>query len=218
MDIVEAVRVVARRWLVVLIGVLLTGGAAYAVATQTPRVYHTSAQMLLLLPAGAQGNEHSNSPFVYLPSGLTVLARMIALAPRTESFAQSMYDDGYTSQYELSVSNQEPSIAISVEGSDPQNVIDTRDALIIRIDEELQRTQAEESVPQHHWAHFRVSGLDETATPTGGSRLQAVGGTVAAGGLVTLLAAFLIDRLRRPHTRQVPGLPVAEAEESVASP
>lgn len=202
MDLADGIRVVLRRWLIVLIGLALTLGAAYLVYTRSPQSYQTSARLLLLLPPGAQGGELPNSPFLYLPNGLNVLAGHVAIAPNTQAFRRAMVDDGYTAGYQVGVDPGDPIITVTVSGGDPGGVIETRDALIERLTDELDRVQDEELVPDRQRAHFRTAGLNDTAAPMGGNKLQGAAAAVAIGGLLTLLVAFLVDRRRlRPAAR-----------------
>lgn len=197
MDLAVGARLLLRQWVVVILGIILTAGVAANIYMESPRTYQTNAQLLLLLPPGASGAELPNSPFLYLPNGLNILAAHVATAPNTQSFRRSMGEAGFTGNYTVGVERGEPTVNVSVVATDPDNVIDTRDALIERLRKELDRVQDEEKVPARQRAHFRTAGVDETAQAMGGGRLQAAGGAAAAGGLITLLAAFVIDRRSR---------------------
>lgn len=193
-DLAQGVRVLLRRWFIVLIGMGLTIGAALYVYVQGPHSYTTNARLLILMPAGASGGEQPNSPFTYLPSGLNILAQMLSAEAGTHRFQQSLLDDGYTAEFTIGVDSRDPIMTVTTEGLDPLMVLETRDAVIARIDAELNLVQDEESVPERQRAHLLASGVDDAAQPMGGSRLRAAAATVAAGGLVTLLLTFLIDR------------------------
>lgn len=197
MDLADGARVLVRRWIIVVLGVALTLGAAALVYTRAPQSYQTNARLLLLLPPGAQGGELPNSPFLYLPNGLNILASHVAVATSTQQFRQDMVHDGFDERYEVGVSPGDPIITVSVTGSHPAGVIATRDAIIDRLRTELDRVQDEEKVPDRQRAHFRTAGLNAEAQAMGGNKLQGAVGTAALGGLLTLLVAFLVDRRRR---------------------
>lgn len=202
MDLADGARVLVRRWLIVLLGIALTVGAAAMVYTRAPQSYQTNARLLLLLPPGAQGGELPNSPFLYLPNGLNILASHVSVAPNTQQFRQAMVDDGFVEHYDVGVSPGDPVITVSVVGGDPVGVIATRDAVIERLSTELERVQDEEKVPDRQRAHFRTAGLNDEAQAMGGNKLQGAVGTMALGGLLTLLVAFLVDRRRRPAAQR----------------
>jgi hypothetical protein len=199
MDLGSAVRVLLRRWWVLAIGLVLTLGAAGYLYTQAPPRYQATARMLLLLPAEARVVNSADSPFLYLPDGLQVLAGMVATAPKSRAFHSTMTAAGLTSQYEVGIDTASPIITISVEGSDAQNVIATRDRVIRGVQDELLTVQQQEKTPQRQLAHARVYAIEATPDLVQGDRTRVILMVLGIGGLVTLLAAFLIDRAIQLH-------------------
>lgn len=183
-----------------VIGAVLTLGAAGLTYTQLPSRYQATARMLLLLPANARGDDVVGSPFLYLPNGLTVLARIVAITPTSRDFQAMMFQQGLVSQYEVGVDNASPTITVTVEGSDPQNVVDTRDRVIEAMNSELLIIQREENAPVHQIAHTRVYAAEPTPEQIGGSRFRGVLAVGGAGALLTLILAFVIDRLAQIRT------------------
>lgn len=209
MDLGSAFRVLLRRWVVVLLGALLTLGAAAYVYTQVPSRYQSTARMLLLLPADSRGEAEIGSPFLYLPNGLNVLAGIVAATPTSRDFRAQLVVEGFSSQFEVGVDNSSPTITVSVEGSDPQDVIETRDRLIQAINLELLTVQQEESAPVNQVAHARVYGTEAAPVQIGGDRMRAVLAVGGVGALLTLILVFAIDRLsllrRARRADRVPG-------------
>ena len=223
MTLGSAVKVLLRRWLVIVIGLVLTVGAAGYLYLNTPPRYQATARMLLLLPADARGEEAIGSPFLFLPNGLNVLARIVATTPTSQEFQAGMVGRGLTSQYEVGVDTASPTLTVSVEGIDPANVIATRDGVITAIQSELLRVQQDEAAPTNQVAHARIYAAERTPEQIGGDRMRGVLAVAGALGLLTLLAAFLIDRLsqilkarkkrrgERPRVKKVKGAaPVAD--------
>lgn len=201
MEFGSALRVLLRRWLVILVGAILTLAAAAYVYTSTPPTYRATAELLLLLPPEAGAEERATSPFLYLPNELNVLARVVAAAPQSLSFEENLESQGLTSPYEVGVDPGTPIISVGVEGPDAENVLATRDGLVDAIQDELSQVQREEEVPVRQTARTRVFAAEDTPTELGGSAVRGVLAVLAAGGLLTLLAAFGIDRVaagRRP--------------------
>ncbi|WP_461106671.1 YveK family protein [Tessaracoccus terricola] len=195
MDLGSALRVLLRRWLIVLIGIVLTLGACgYLYRTAEPQ-YQASGSMLMLLPNNARGPENVGSPFLYLPNGLNVLARLVTGATSSREFRQEMGAQGLNSSFQVGVDNQTPIITMTVQGPDPENVIRTRDWLIDALNDELLRVQQEEGTPPLQTAHTRVYGNEDVPMQLGGDWTRSVLAALAAGGLATLIAAFGIDRL-----------------------
>lgn len=204
MDLGSAVRVLLRRWIVVLIGVIMTLGAAGYLYVSTPPTYAAGARMLLLLPNNARGPDVIGSPFLYLPSGLEVIARLVAGAPATRAFQQAKAAEGLDAAVEVSVDNRSPMLIIDVTGEDPDDVLATRDWVVDSLQEELRLIQVEEGAPSAQIAHGRVFGAEDVPRSGGNSWMRPVLAVVAVGGIVTLIAAFSIDfamqRRRRRRT------------------
>jgi capsular polysaccharide biosynthesis protein len=198
MDLGSAARVLLRRWLVLVIGLVLTLGAGAYIYTHSPPRYQATARMLLLLPADARvvpGEAGSrNSPFLYLPDGLQVLAGIVATTPNSRAFNLTMTAAGLTSQYEVGIDTATPTITISVEGSDAENVIATRDRIITGVQDELLTVQRDENTPQRQLAHARVYAVENTPDLVQGDRTRGTLTALGVGGLITLLTAFLVDR------------------------
>lgn len=218
MEFGSALRVLLRRWLVVLLGGLLTLSMAVYLYTSTPPTYRATAQMLLLLPSDADGMEDRGSPFLYLPNELNVLARVVASAPASQDFQSELLSNGLTSPYEVGVDPSSPIISVGVEGPDADNVLATRNGLVEAIRSELLQVQEEEDVPSGQTARFRVFAAETTPTQLGGSASRGVLAVLAAGGLLTLLAAFGVEgisvalrrRQRRSSERDVRRDPAAD--------
>lgn len=200
MDFAAILQVVVRRWWILALGLLLTGAGAYVVYRQVPTSYQSTSQAIILLPPTASSPEFKTSPFLYLPNGLNVLARVTAIGPDTADFRASMMRDGFGAKYEVDVETQAPIVRFSVEGSDPSVVDTTHTELLRRFEMELERVQSEEGVPKRQTAHARF--LDATSDPVavGGDRFRAVVMTGGVGALVSLTLVFLLDRALRARS------------------
>jgi len=222
MTLASAVQVLLRRWLVIVIGLVLTLGAAGYVYLNTPPRYQATARMLLLLPSDSRGEQAIGSPFLYLPNGLNVLARIVSVTPTSREFQAALLAQGLTSQYEVGVDTTSPTITVSVEGDDPQNVIATRDGVIKAVQDDLLAIQREENAPRAQTAHTRVYAAEATPDQIAGDRMRGVLSVVAAGALLTLLAAFAIDRLSqsrkaRKERRAAGGEPTRKGRKAAAA-
>lgn len=228
MDLGGTVRVLLRRWLVVLIGLLLTLGAAASLHYSAPPRYQSEARMLLLLPADARGPGSDGSPYLYLPSGLNVISGLVVGAVNNRQFREDVADRGFIPNFEVGTDGSVPIITVTVAGPDAQLVIDTRDYVVSAIQEELEIMQREEDVPAYQMAHLRIYDADDIPNRLGGNATRAVLGTLAAGAVITLIAAFGLEglsRLRRARaheplaedTRSGPGATDAEATQSELS-
>lgn len=221
MDVERVLRVLLRRWLVIVIGAALSVGAAAYLYTSLSPTYRATARLLLLLPPEAEDEESDGSPFLYLPNGLDVLARVVAAAPQSVTFTESLTAQGLVATFEVAVDPASPIITIEVEGGDPQNVLATRDGVVEALEAELARVQEEEGVPERQTARARVFAAEETPTMLSGDRTRVALAVIGAGGLLTLAAAFAVDWLAngrtagRSHRRSVS--PTSPAAASTAA-
>lgn len=193
MDLGEALHALLRRWPILLAGLLLTGGATAWVYTETPVSYQSTGQVLVMLPPNANSPEIPTNPFLYLPNGLNVLARVVAVSPTTPQFQRSMIEAGFHSQYELRVETGGSMVTFSAEGTDPADVVATRDELMRRFNVELDQVQDDEGAPDRQRAHARPLAMSDRATPMAGDRLRAVAVLGAAGVVLTLILALALD-------------------------
>lgn len=209
MDFVDALKVLWRRRLVVLLGILLTALGCAAVLTQVATVYQASAQYLLLLPPTANGEDEPQNPLINQPTGLVLGATLIAAEVNTKSTVREMDRAGFDSDFELALSpNNGPLLSLTVTGTDRTDVVDTRDEVIRRLDEQLADLQQTDiaDIPSNQVITSVPVAVNQTAEAVPGAKIKALVVVVAVGGLVTLLLAFALDRpLSRRAARRAGG-------------
>ncbi|WP_344812804.1 hypothetical protein [Microlunatus aurantiacus] len=182
-----------------VVGMVLTLGLTAYLFTQAPPRYQATANLILLLPPNARGAEGAGSPYLYLPTGLQTLARIVVSGTESLEFRRQLVSEGFTSQYELGVDVGTPVITVSVEGLDPENVMATRDEVIQGLEDELKVVQREENTPTRQTAHARIYGIQSVPDQLEGNRARGLLMALATGGLITLLAAFAADRAMALH-------------------
>lgn len=201
MDFFDSVRVLLRRWYVVLLGLLLLGGAAYYAIAVVPTNYQARAQYVLLLPAGSPGPGAIN-PYLNLNGGLTFAASLIASDIGTKAAIEELADAGFTSTYTIGLSTGAgPVLEVSASGTDPDDVLATRDAVLTRFDQELDELQAIPGIPSRQRIFSRTNAVDPVAEAVPGAKKKALLLIVALGGTLTLIAAFTVDGLLRRRSR-----------------
>lgn len=210
MYLVDGMKVLVRRWYIVLVGVLVLVGGAAAVIAYVPTVYQSSGQMVLLLPAGASGTEKPVNPYINLQTGLTTAASLVSGAASTKDVEKEMKAQGTDAEYSVAVvPGTGPLISVTAKDSDARLATATRDAIMTWIDIELQRIQEEVDVPRAQYISATRSSVSRTAEALPGSKLRALAALGAIVGLLTLFLTFGLDRLllrraaRRPTLHQV---------------
>ncbi|PUA82344.1 hypothetical protein [Nocardioides currus] len=201
MDFVDVLRVLGRRWLIVLLGVLVTGAAGFYAITVVPTQYQARAQYVLLLPSGATGLTNPTNPYINLNSGLIFATSLIASDLGTKDVARTLVEDGFDSDYSIAQSTSGgPSLDVVVNGSDPDDVLATRNELLARFDEELDTLQDIPGIPDRQLIFSRTNAVDPVAEVVPGAKKKALVLIAAVGMVVTLVLAFSMDGLLRRRT------------------
>jgi hypothetical protein len=192
----------------VVTGFLLMAVAAFAAMSWVPTTYQASGQVLLLLPSEATGAKTPTNPYLNLQDGLTMTASLVAGTLTTKDTQRELGGGGFTSEYAVALNpGGGPLLLITTKDTDPDEAMATRDALITRVAGELQRMQRSVDVPRSQWMHTSTNALGERAEALPGSKMRALMVILAAGVTVTLVGAFVLDRLRsgprRPGSQEM---------------
>lgn len=193
--VTDAVNVLLRRWYVLAIGALvLIAGGVLVVAT-VPTNYQASGQMLLLPPTTPSRGIDQTNPYLELPDGLTFTASLLASTLSNPDTERDMVDQGFTSAYTVAVPPQAgPILVISAKDTDQAAALAVRDELLRRLETTLVAIQDNEGTPTEGQIVARPFNVSSKAEVLAGSKVRAF---AMLGGLiivVTLLAAFAIDR------------------------
>lgn len=197
-------RVVARRWYIVLVGLLLTSGLGYG-ATLAVSPDYTSRALILVLPAeeavGADGN-----PFLAL-GGLEQPASLVTAYFRSTTAQQEVAERSATASYLVALDEQVrgPVILVQVTDTTAEQSLLTLDYLTERIPEELARLQEEVRAPESSTLQSMLLNKDVEAVEDSGATTRLVIAAVAAGLVGTAFLAFWLDGVltRRAARRPV---------------
>lgn len=201
MPIGEFFAVIRRRWLLVLIGVLLTVGltaGAYLVSKPTYEVTGT----VLLLPPPSSADPTTANPYLRL-GGLNQAVDLVgvALTDQTTQLEMQAISKDVTYSVQGDVRTSSPLLLIDVKDSSPETAIKIRDILVSRVPVRLDAMQNALGVGTKDRVTTSVLTLDEQATEVGKNRLRAAVVVGAAGLALTLVIAALWDA-RRPRRRR----------------
>lgn len=196
MYFLDGLKVLARRWYIVVVGIVLVAAAGLVVLRVVPTQYQASGQMLILLPVAATGAETPTNPYLNAPAGLTTTASLLAGNATTHDAQESIAQAGYDAEYSVSVvPGAGPLLVVTSTGTSPADVIGARDEVMRRVDAELTSIQEAVSVPAEQLMFTNRSSVTRGADVLPGSKLRALIGVAGAGGVLTLLVAFALDRL-----------------------
>lgn len=214
----DALRVLRRRWYILLAGLVIIGGMVGLVIKNVATEYQASGQLLLVLPLNQEGGEVPTNPFLNLPSGLTTAATLVATTVSSTDVRNELRAAGLTSEYSVAVNpGTGPLLIIQAADTDPAEAVATRNGVMNRLDSELARLQGDIAVPESQVIHARANNVSANADALPGSKIRALAAVGAVGLTVTLAITFLTDRLLRSlsrrrvrsrrHTAALPGRP-----------
>jgi hypothetical protein len=197
MDLLTTLRVLLRRWYLVLpvalVGLLLAG---VVYVRMTPN-YEAIGSALLRNPIGV--NQELASQNAYLGYGtLAVAGRVASDVVSTQAYRQQLEEQGFQADYELflDTSTAAPLIFSKVTAPTEQAAIESVTRTLAEVDLVLRGRQEAAGAPEATWITTDVVSEPE-ATPVNGSRIRAAGSFVVVGGLLALVLAFGVEALSR---------------------
>ena len=192
--VLEVLRALARRWYVVLVGLLLTSGLAFGAFRASPPDYYARGLVLLLPSQSAVGK--GGNPFLQL-SGLEqpagILVAYFSSAPAREE-VQALSP---TAEYQVGIedSTRGPVIAVDVTATSAQETLATLDHLVARIPEELARLQRQVDAPADTAIGSMALTVDKRAEVDRAGTLRTMIAALVLGLVGTGVLSFAVDSL-----------------------
>ena len=201
MPIGEFFAVIRRRWLLVLIGVLLTVGitvGAYVVSKPTYEITGT----VLLLPPASSADAGTANPYLRL-GGLNQAVDLVGVALTDQTTQLEMQAISKDVQYSVQsdVRTSSPLLFIDVKDSSPGTAVKIRDILVSRVPVRLDAMQNALGVSAKDRVTTSVLTLDDQAVEVGKNRVRAAVVAGVAGPALTLVVVAVWDA-RRPRRRR----------------
>lgn len=225
----ELVRLLLRRWYVVVVCALLTLGGAVLLLDRPP-VYFTQFEVVLLPPKeSVNPNTLREDPYGMVPmAGLLVEEYNQGRHPLNMSTTETtLYGEGLDQGVRVrmrNVGNQwlpiynHPVIDVQVVDPDPTRVEEEAARIARDLDGILDRRQDELGVRRESRMSTEMAPKDVVVQEISGSRGRTAGSLALLGGSLTLVAVIWVERLalaravRRAPPRRPAGPTVREAD------
>ncbi|MGA7147679.1 MAG: hypothetical protein WBX17_04215 [Microbacterium sp.] len=191
-----------RRWYLVLIGLLITAGAAWFAFSVTPAQYAARGLILLLPPPDAEAVDGGN-PLLAL-GGLDLPARVVVATFSTNAAQEDLAERFPDAEAEIAIeeSTRGPIISIDVIDTSADGALDTLDYISGRVTDSLQTLQDEVGVPSTAVMRSIPLTMDTEADPDFSDLTRLLILVAVAGLAVTVFAVYALDGLLTRTTRR----------------
>jgi uncharacterized protein involved in exopolysaccharide biosynthesis len=213
MNLLDTLRTLARRWYITVPGIVLALGAAVFAYASTPPSYERSAS-LLLLPDDTSLPKNSN-PYLYI-SGLSLAADVLVRSVGSLNTMNDMQDEfpGVKVDVTRDVSTAGPILVLKVRDTSDEVAGRALDVMIENSTAALNDLQAQQNIPPKRRITLQKVTLDAEGVPQKKSQLVAAGGVAAAGLVLTLVVASVVEglgiRSRRRVAPEVAAVPAGQ--------
>lgn len=210
MDFFDAVKVVGRRWYVVLAMLGLTAVAAWHMLSITPPSYVASGSMLLLPPQGlvSDAARTSNPYLSYFPT-LSTMAEVVSEVMSEPQVATALQAEGATN-YKVGLSTAvQDSPLVTVTATDFSAAKATRSVQLVSASFEAHLVQQQARVGAAAKSFVRAETLTTPEVPTrqNGSRLRVVAAVGGLGLVFSFGLAFVVESIAAARAARRPSVP-----------
>jgi hypothetical protein len=207
-DFLVALRIIARRWYLVIFVLLLTAGAAHAVGQAIAPTYRVTGGAMLVSPLPppdpvAGLNPLNQNPYVRYDFSIGVLTAVTTQIMDDIVVRDVVADRGGRPDYRIDAAgNNVPLVYVTAEDVDEQLAVGTVALVLATMNEELDRRQAEAGAPEGSRVRPIVISLPTKGTELTGSRIRAMLAVSVLGTGGALSLAFLAESRAQSRRRR----------------
>lgn len=208
MDFWNSLIVLARRWYIVAVGLLLTLGGAVGVNALIAPSYTAVGSLVLAVPPNLPERAASSNP--YLAYGnLAVAAKVVASGMNQPSVVREQRSKGATGDFvvDLDPERTSPIITVNSTAKTAADAIKTVEVVTAGVQQLLADRQKSLGAPQNTWITANSVVVPEEANRAMGSRLRAVSAALVIGVIGTLTLAFAVEGMAQGRSGPAPAGP-----------
>jgi uncharacterized protein involved in exopolysaccharide biosynthesis len=198
MDFYTALGVLRRRWLVLLIGLALTAAAVAALFSVVKPIYSAESDHLLLVKhqsVEVNGKKVPLNPYLNFQDGLTATAETMIEWLNSDQASREVETAGGSGILEASgFEGSAPLILLQVTGKTQDATLATSRLYAEELNTHLAAIQAEADAPKNQFITASDVQVPEQAQADQSSRIRAVFAVGLLGLLLTIFAAFTVER------------------------
>ncbi len=194
MRLKELIRSLARRWYVVLAGLVLTAGMCSVVYAKVPATYEASGSLVLMPPSATVGN--TGNPYLYLvgmSQALDVLTRRANAAEVRDPVLNQF--PGMTYSIDADRSTSGAIVVVKVSAPGPSETMGGLKAALATVSATLKTMQDELSVADFSRINLKTIVVAPEPTRENKAQLQLMIVATGVGVVGTVLLARMLDGL-----------------------
>jgi capsular polysaccharide biosynthesis protein len=214
----ELPRVLLRRWYLVLVGLIVTVGAAYQTTQVVPPDYTVTAEALMLPPSSSV--PAGSNPYLAL-GGLDAAADVLSKSLSSEAAAAELQAIGSRGEFTVALDPDTPAplVLVTATASVPQDAAATLALVLDRLPQTLKQIQQAANVPQNAYITSTVITKSTEAVKSSKPQVRSLVIVLGAGIALSLFLAAAIDALimvRKPRAIRL-GAPRRPVKEQVVA-
>jgi hypothetical protein len=215
MEFWTSVKVILRRWYVVVPCVIATVGIGIYLVHQAKPSYKAGGSVLLSTHGQAAHPESTPSTVAgvnpYANMDQSQLAYLVSQTAGSSTLQDEMKAAGATGTYSVVAIAGEPALTVSTMATTPAGATSSYHKLVSLLDTELRRRQLAVGAPANSLVGVQDWTTPSNALPQNAAKVNALIVVVVIGGLLTLGLTFLVDALL---TNRVPWSRSEDAEDA----
>jgi capsular polysaccharide biosynthesis protein len=190
----ELPQVLLRRWYLVIVGLLLTGGLAAATFQAVRPTYESTSEVLLLPPATSVPK--GGNPYLVL-GGLEAIGGVLSTAMMDQATTSEVKTEVPGAEYTIGLDETSPApmLVVTARATTPQESLRIVDLVLQRIPPTMEKIQRAADVSTGSYITTTQITATERPTVIRKSQLRLVLVAAALGIAFTLLVVALIDAL-----------------------
>jgi capsular polysaccharide biosynthesis protein len=214
MDFGTLIRILVRRWYVVLPTLLITFLVAYTQVSSVKPEYTATGSILILQPAvdpAAPAPTTANqNPFAQLSAPLRTTAVVISGVLSDKAVHTQISQSGLSRDFTVTVDPDAPVTTITATAGSPKVAVATVNGLMARFTTELQARQTASGVPPTQQLQTQTLSAPTGAEKDSSNRSRAMGAFAVLGVIAALCAALTAENVAGRRRRRPP--PTAAVE------
>lgn len=197
-DFVSALKVLRRRWVTVLIGVVIMTAAGIGILIAVPPTYQVKASDVLLVPAQVGSSQAgAANPYLGFGGSLGIVAEITARKMNDFATVELMKQAGATGEYLVDiVPGEAPMLQVTATSKNEAEALRTAQVVEKAMNDNLRQSQVDLKAPPQFLITTNPVTLPTHSEIQRGSQFRALAGMLVVGLASTVLAAFVVESVK----------------------